>query len=839
MGRAKGIRSRLDRPWLFLTIATVLAAVFFLLADWRASRVAERAAGRTRVLLNSTDAVLSSLKDAETGQRGYLLTGSPSYLEPYSNAINRLPEQLRELSIADTENPHQAEKVAHLKELIQAKLAELAETIKFRDTKGRQAALDVVEGDAGRILMEQIRDVCAQIEADESGALIARSREATRANSLSLITVGSCLGILLFLLFRTGKAMDKVVSDRERLADAAEEARQQLQTTLMSIGDAVIVTNASGNVAFMNPIAEKLTGWISDEARGTPLDQVFRIVNEYSRETVESPVKKVLRDGIAVGLANHTVLLTCDGRELAIDDSGAPIRDQKGHVLGVVLIFRDITQRREDERELERWKQMFLHAGFGIFLAEPDTQITDLNPAFAAMHGYSLDELKGRPLADLIVESDAGEFAIAIAGARQAGHQLIQNRHRRKNGETFDCVMDVTFLEADSPAKAPLAGYCSDVSEQKRLEDQLRESEERFRTLADAQPQLIWSVRADGSVEYVNNLWRDYSGWTSSDPPLDLWKDLLHPMDRDEFLQRWSKSMKSGESFEKQARLKRSKDGVYRWFLCRGNAVRNNKGIIRWLGGCMDIEDQKESAMQLQAINEALRLSNADLEQFAYAVSHDLQEPLRMVAIYGQLLKEEYTHRLDETGVSYIDFATSGARRMEILLKDLLSYSRMTNVGAPSDERADANAAVQAALLNLAGPIGDRGAEVTVDPLPLLAVPETHLLQLFQNLIGNALKYSKPQYPPGEKPTIRITALLQKSDFWRIAVSDNGIGIEPEYLTQIFGVFKRLHGAEFEGTGIGLALCQRIVERVGGRIWAESELDKGSTFHFTLPGARV
>lgn len=235
-----------------------------------------------------------------------------------------------------------------------------------------------------------------------------------------------------------------------------------------------------------------------------------------------------------------------------------------------------------------------------------------------------------------------------------------------------------------------------------------------------------------------------------------------------------------------------------------------------------------ERTAELVQSNEALRQSNDDLKQFAYAASHDLQEPLRVVALYAQMLQVKYSSQLDPQADKYISFVVEGSQRMEMLLKDLLAYSQ---VGAPGEGPAVALPCadvVRKALANLQGTIEESGAVVTWTNLPTVQGHEIRLVQLFQNLISNAIKYRRP-----EPPRIYIDAQHRASD-WLFSVRDNGIGIKPEYAQQVFGIFKRLHGNKYPGTGIGLAICQRIVESCGGRIWVESKPGEGCTFYFTL-----
>jgi signal transduction histidine kinase len=247
-------------------------------------------------------------------------------------------------------------------------------------------------------------------------------------------------------------------------------------------------------------------------------------------------------------------------------------------------------------------------------------------------------------------------------------------------------------------------------------------------------------------------------------------------------------------------------------------------------GVLADISQRKGDERLLQESNRALLRSNEDLSQFASAASHDLKEPLRMVATYSELLKQECGARLGADADEFIRFVVEGARRMERLLDDLLLYARAGNLeGAARISRIDAGLALDAALLNLHTSIEGSGATVTRGELPSVAMHESHLIQVLQNLIGNAIKYKGP-----EKPIIHVSS-RREGDLWRFAVSDNGIGIGPDFHKQIFGVFKRLHGAEYPGTGIGLAICAKTIERYGGRIWVESAPGKGSTFFFEVP----
>ncbi len=264
-----------------------------------------------------------------------------------------------------------------------------------------------------------------------------------------------------------------------------------------------------------------------------------------------------------------------------------------------------------------------------------------------------------------------------------------------------------------------------------------------------------------------------------------------------------------------------------------GNAVPlfDDDGKVRGgIGVFLDITERKRAEEALRLSEAELRSANQELEQFAYSAAHDLQEPLRSVSIYSELLQRQYKGRLDAQADEFIAYCREGAKRMEALIHGLLTYARATSIPDQATRPVDLNGIAGTALESLRSTVEETAAEIVVDPLPALAVEPIRFQQVFQNLIGNALKYRKE----GEPPRVRVWA-EKRDGSWIVAVSDNGIGIDPQYHSLVFGMFKRLHDQTQAGTGLGLAICQKIVERYGGRIWVESEPGKGSTFRFSLP----
>ncbi len=821
---------------LSMAVVVFIASLFYV--DWDRSHSVRLQVLRLQRVLQANEMLLSSIKDLETGQRGYLLTGQKDHLGPYHKAKSELPQLLQDLC-AHFLYPDQIERGEKLRPLISDKIVEVDAALLVRDQLGPEAALVILRSDRGKDTMDAIRKLCAEI------STIANSRQVEAAGDLEERSLRSRLGILIGCAVLVGLLalalgmIYRTTARREELLVKVESERRQFHVTLSSIGDGVITTDAAGVVSFLNPVAAQLTGWDPREAEGAALETVFPIVYDITGESIENPVRVALRERRVVGMSNGTSLLRRDGSAVPIDDSAAPIFDSGQGLAGVVMVFRDMTLRRAQEQALGRWEHVFQHAGFGMAIFTPGVQpvLVQVNPAFAVMHGYEQGELIGSPYSNLVAPELWPAKAKLLDGTVRDDHRVTETIHVRKDGSRFPAVADFTQVRDAQGKVIYCTGYYSDITERKQAEEELRRSEDRYRSTADSLPQLIWTSKPDGSTEYLNNRWHEETGFTLEQTSGQGWTYFLDPDDRGACLENWNRSLQSGEIFQAECRLKTPHKEGHRWYNCRAIPMRDSEGrIIRWFGSCSDTHEQKLAAdalraskEELQLANEALKKSNMDLEQFAYAASHDLQEPLRMVAIYSQLVKEEVGGKLDQQANSYLDFAVDGALRMEALLKDLLTYSKAADVEEQVQREVNSQDALNKALANLSTMIHETDAEVTRTALPDVRMPEVHLVQVFQNLIGNALKYRKPN----EKPTIHVEA-KPNDGTWVFSVRDNGIGIAPKHQTQIFGIFRRLHGPDVAGTGIGLALCKKLIERSGGTIWVESNTGEGSTFYFTV-----
>jgi PAS domain S-box-containing protein len=351
------------------------------------------------------------------------------------------------------------------------------------------------------------------------------------------------------------------------------------------------------------------------------------------------------------------------------------------------------------------------------------------------------------------------------------------------------------------------------------------------RELLEAIPQMVWTTDPQGVVEYLNERWTQYTGTKAETLRTLEWHGIVHPEDLPETAERWLRSLATGQPFEVEHRIVDANTAEYRWFLTRAVRLRDSQSTtIRWFGTSTDISEQKAARAIAESSATALAGANEELQHFAYAASHDIQAPLRSISIYSELLLRRLAPDADAATRSSLEFINVNARRLAGLLTELLTYAGLGRTAERFTELVDLTAVANNVTDALRPLLESHSASIGVDPLPLVSGSASQLAEVLQNLITNAVKYSRPGVPP----RIRITA-VQEEKFSRISVADNGQGFDPAYSEAIFKMFKRLHGTSVEGSGIGLALCRRVVERHGGRIWAESVEGRGSVFHFSVP----
>ncbi len=492
---------------------------------------------------------------------------------------------------------------------------------------------------------------------------------------------------------------------------------------------------------------------------------------------------------------------------------------------------------RFNEIAFARTKLILDCAGEGIFGLDQEGKVTFINPAAENMLRLGPSASVGKHLGQVLRHNSADSADFAA----QADPILapLRDRNSRSGSDEFFWRNDDTCFPVDYTSTAmiereELTGVVTtfrDVTERHRRERDLQFSEAKFRALAETANDAIISADGEGNIIYFNKAAERAFGYTESDiagKPITL---LMPRRSQDACRHGLKRFLSSGKSsvIGKTVDLTAMRMDGSEFAIEMSLASWKANGQMFFTSIIRDVTERKQAQDALTKKAAELAFSNKELEQFAYVASHDLQEPLRMVASYTTLLAKRYKGKLDTDADEFIGFAVDGSKRMQGLIQDLLAYSRVGTRGkdlAPTD----CEAVLANSLQVLQFAIQEASATVTHDKLPTVVADETQLGQLFQNLIGNALKYRN-----SKAPVIHLGARRDRES-WIFSVHDNGIGIDLQYAERVFVIFQRLHTREeYPGTGIGLAVCKKIVERHGGRIWFDSELGKGSTFYFSIP----
>jgi PAS domain S-box-containing protein len=628
----------------------------------------------------------------------------------------------------------------------------------------------------------------------------------------------------------TEKHLAKTESRLKFLEEALRESQEQYRMLLDGIEDhAIFMMDSAGRIISWNAGAERIKGYRADEIIGRNFSCFFP-----SQDIERGRPEEILQIAAASGRHEEQGMrVRKDGSHFLANVTFTALRDSTGNLRGFSEFSHDLTERKESEA---RYRGLLEAAPDAMVVVNVAGEIVLLNVRAEKEFGYRRDELVGQKVKNIIPEGFAER--IIADGTRSAAEALAQQigtgielTGRRKDGSEFPIELMLSPLESTEGVLVTAA--IRDISVRKAAETHLAQMEGRYRGLLEAAPDAMVVVNVAGEIVLLNVRAEKQFGYSRDELVGQKVKNIIPEGFAERLIADGTRTaaealaQQIGTGIELIGRRKNGSEFPIELML---SPLESAEGILV-TAAIRDISVRKKAAVVLLQKVEELKRSNEELGQFAYIASHDLQEPLRMVASYTQLLSRRYKGKLDADADEFIAFAVDGASRMQRLIQDLLTYSRVGTKGRDLRHTSSEDS-FQQALVNLRGSIEGSGAQVTHDPLPAVLADEMQLTQLFQNLVGNAIKYQKPGIPH-----VHVSAVKNGGKEWNFSVKDNGLGIDPQYFERIFGMFQRLHKRdEFAGTGIGLAICKKIAERHGSSISVESQPGQGSTFRFALTG---
>jgi PAS domain S-box-containing protein len=525
------------------------------------------------------------------------------------------------------------------------------------------------------------------------------------------------------------------------------------------------------------------------------------------------------------------------------------VRDGQGEPLYFIAQIQDVTERKQAEHELrlshDRMRLAAEATGVGIWEWNVLTNTIRWDALMFRMYGLAPTPagfIEYRTWAEAVLPEDLREQEEILQDTvRRLGRSARQFRIRRQSDGELRHIEAVETVRTNADGKAEwVVGTNLDVTERKQMELAVRESEERFRTMANSMPQLAWIARADGFIFWYNERWYEYTGTTPEQMEGWGWQSVHDPAVLPRVVEKWQVAIDAGQPFEMEFPL-RGADGKFCSFLTRCQPLKDSAGkVTQWFGTNTDVEILKQAEEKIQRLNAELEqrvsqrtaqleAANKELEAFSYSVSHDLRAPLRAVNGFAGIVLDECGPQLNGEGRRYLERIRAGGQRMGELIDDLLAFSRLSRQPM-SRQQINSAKLVKSVLDETVPPAGERPITVRVGNLPACSGDPALLQQVWVNLLSNAVKYTR-----GRAPAVIEIGCDDVNGEQVFFVRDNGTGFDMQYAHKLFAVFQRLHRAdEFEGTGVGLAIVQRIIHRHGGRIWTEAAEGRGATFYFTL-----
>jgi len=809
----------------------------------------------THEVLENLEDLLTSMQDLESSSSGFVLTGKDSYLASFRANKLRSEQEKKIVASLTVDNPTQQREIPILERLAAQKIQFAEKVIDLRRTTGLEAAADAIQTGEGQRIMEDYREVIHEMEDKERRLLALRDADAKRRvrQTTNSLIAGILLGLLIAAVAGWSAQRDnsrrqlaeeslrdsedkygalqltQMAEKRRLVEEALRESEERYRMLLDGIqGYAIFMMDLQGQIVTWNAGAERIKGYSAAEIIGHNFSSFF------SPEDIErGRPEELLRLAAADGRHEEQGMrVRKDGSQFLANATITALRDRAGNLRGFSEFTYEINESKESGA---KYRGLLEAAPDAMVVVNQAGEIVLLNLQAEKRFGYHRDELVGQKVKNIIPEGFAerliadGTRTAAEALAQQIGTG-IELYGRRKDGTEFPIEIMLSPLESAEGVLVTAA--IRDISVRKAAERHVAQMEGRYRGLLEAAPDAMVVVNQAGEIVLLNVQAEKQFGYRRDELVGQKVKNIIPEGFAERLIADGTRTaaealaQQIGTGIELYGRRKDRSDFPIEIML---SPLESPEGILV-TAAIRNITERKRSEQHLVETVAELNRSNDELEQFAYVASHDLQEPLRMVASYTQLLAERYKGRLDSDADEFIAYAVDGSNRMQVLIQDLLAYSRAGTNGKTL-HKISSDHALKEALTNLRATIQESGAVVTHDLLPIITTDGTQLAQIFQNLVGNAVKYHG-----AAAPRVHVSAAKNGGNEWIFSVRDNGLGIDPQYFDRIFVLFQRLHGqTEFKGTGIGLAICKKMLERLGGRIWVESEPEKGSTFRFALP----
>ena len=995
--------------------------------DMRAMIESGRWEAHTHYVIEELRELLSALRDVETGQRGFVITGDQKFLEPYREALSHLDGHLAVLRSLTRDNPRQQARMGKLEPVIRQRLAHSKQAVDLRSTQGLAAAAQLTAEGQGKRLMDEIRRQVAEAQTEEDRLLKERTaaKESDTHRTVLMLLVGgaSSLAVLLLVFFlllrelawrqkaekellvhrdhlaemideRTRELNDanthlrEEMQERERAQKALHESEARMRGVVDTAVDGIITIDSQGVMQTVNPAALIIFGYGLEELIGRNVSMLMPEPDksrhdQYLRNYLEPGQRKIIGIGLqvlgrrkdgatfpmelsvsevwlgetriftgivrditdrkkaeenllcseqryrsfveasaqvvwqtnpvgevdveipawqtytgqsfeearglgwmnAIRLDDHAqvsaawskavqtrslyeveyLLRRHDGEWRSVLARGVPVIADGSVIREWIGTCIDITERKQAEEDLrqseEKYRAIVESATeYAIFTLDNQWRVTSWNSGAQHLLGYPESEIVGQSMDQIFVEEDRrlGAPDNDRRDVLTAGRTKNERWYQRKDGSRF---YGIGIMVAQHDSEGRLVGFLKilqDITERKKIEETLQQSEAQLKTIVESLSEGLIVADLDGQLVHWNRAALEMHGYTSLEECRRRLPELIESFQLWDLsgaavpLEEWplTRVLRGEPLHDWDLRVRRIQTERERVFSYNGMLVRDvHERPLMAVLTINDVTERKQIELELErrvaertaqleqsyqdlgSLNAKLEVSNRELQDFAFVASHDLQEPLRKVMAFGDMLVAQCGTGLDETGTDYLRRMQTAAKRMQTLISDLLQFSRVTSKAQPFT-RLDLRQVAESVLGDLEVRLKQSGASVELGELPQIDADPTQMRQLLQNLIGNAIKFAQPETPP----RVQVYAEQEEAGRLRLFVKDNGIGFEEVYLDRIFTVFQRLHerGA-YEGTGIGLAICRKIAERHGGAITARSRPGEGATFIVTLP----